>query len=178
MGRTVISLVAFLAAASALQPAAAQTGPSPWAANVVATPPPPIGFALAPGTTFVPQVFSEIGYDSNPNQTFYKPQGSGFIRSGAGFSLSSVNPTTVANLIATGSMLDYFNDTIFDEPLRFSGSAKANVTYLVQPGVTVSSGAFIDYDGQSINSNQTDGANVEFGYRDQLVSSVLRGRFF
>jgi hypothetical protein len=183
MGRSLISFTALFASAFALQPAAAQTawvvqtGPAPRAASVVPESPAPIGFSLAPGATFVPQVFSEIGYDSNPSQVFFNPQGSGFIRSGVGFSLNSISPTTVANLTATGSMLDYFSDILFDEPLRFAGSAKGSVTYLVQPGVTASSGAFINYDAQSVNKNQTAGANVELSFVDALLSSVLQGRF-
>ncbi|MGO9171477.1 MAG: outer membrane beta-barrel protein [Rhodomicrobium sp.] len=181
MGRTLISLTALFAAASALQPAAAQTPPGPWAANVVGpvpdVAPAPIGFVVAPGVTFVPSAFSEIGYDSNPSQSFTNSSGSAFIRSGGGFALSSVTQSTVVNVNTTGSMMDYFNDSVFYDSLRFAGIANANVSYLVQPGLTVSSGAFINYDGQSVNKNQTDGANVELGYRDGLVLSVLRARF-
>ncbi len=186
MGRSVISVTALLAAASALQPVAVQTAQAassvtPWKADTVPavaeTASAPIGFVLAPGVTFVPQAFSEIGFDSNPSQTFFNQKGSGFIRSGVGFNLSKVTQRMVANLYAAGSMLDYFNDSTFDESLRFAGIVKGNVTYLVQPGLTVSSGAFLDYDGQSINKNRTGGANIEFGYRDELVSSALRARF-
>ncbi|MGO9474442.1 MAG: outer membrane beta-barrel protein [Rhodomicrobium sp.] len=179
MGRTLISLTALLAAASALQPAAAQTPPGPWTAGVVGPVPEaaPIGYVVAPGITFVPSAFSEIGYDSNPSQTFINSSGSAFIRSGGGFALSSVTPSTVVNVNAAGSMMDYFNDSVFYDSLRFAGVANANVSYLVQPGLTASSGAFINYDGQSVNKNQTDGANVELGYRDALVTSVLRARF-
>jgi hypothetical protein len=180
MGHSLISLLTLLAAATALQPAEAQTGPSaPWKTELLAPPPvaAPVGFVAAPGVTFVPQVFSEIGYDTNPGHDFVNEKGSAFIRSGAGFALSSVSQTTVANLIATGSMLNYSNNTLFDDPLRFAGTAKGSVAYLVQPGVTASSSAFIDYDGQSINKNQTAGANAELGYSDALLSSVLRGRF-
>ena len=75
-------------------------------------------------------------------------------------------------------MLDYFNETIFGEPLRFAGAAQANITTLVQPGMTFASGAYINYDDQSYNPNQTAGANVELAYRDGLFASVFRGRFF
>ena len=185
MGRTLISLTALLAAASALQPAAAQTSPGPWTAGVVgpAPVPAPVGFAAAPGINFVPWAFSEIGYDFNPSQSLISQSGSPFIRSGAGFTLNSVTPSTVANLTATGSMLDYFNNNVFDnengfdEPLRFAGSANANITYLIQSGLTGTVGAYINYDGQSINKNQTDGANLELGYSNALLSSVLRARF-
>ncbi len=181
MARALIGLTALLTTASALQPAAAQTAPAadpgtPWVATTL--PPAPVGFVAAPGITFVPSAFSEIGYDTNPNQTFSGQTGSGFVRSGAGFALTSVSKTTVATLNASGSMLDYFNDAVFDDPLRFAGSANGSLAYVVQPGVTVSSGAFINYDGQSINRNQTDGANVELGYRDALVASVVRAKFF
>ena len=80
----------------------------------------PIGFVLAPGVTFVPSAFSEIGYDTNPNQTFFDQKGSGLIRSGGGFALSSVTQRMVATVNASGSMLDYFNDPIFNDPLRFA----------------------------------------------------------
>ncbi len=139
--------------------------------------PPPIGFVAAQGMTFVPSAFSETGYDSNPGLSLADQKGSPFIRSGAGFSFSSVTPSTVATFSAGGSMLDYFNSTPFIDPLRFAGLANANVTYLVQPGLTVSSGAFINYDGQSANMNQTAGANAELGYSDARVASVLRLRF-
>jgi len=182
MGRSLIGLTAILSAASALQPVAAQTalpaGSAPWKADIVTSAPDaPVGYVLASGVTFVPWAFSEAGYDSNPSQTLIDQKGSAFIRSGGGFNVSAASPTTVATLSASGSMLDYFNDTVFDEPLRFAGTAKANVTYLVEPGFTVSSGAFINYDGQSVNENQTAGANLDLGYRDDLFASNLRGRF-
>ena len=181
MGRSLISLTAILVAASTLQPAAAQTGPAapagPWTAEIAAPALAPIGFVVAPGITFVPSVFSEIGYDSNPTQSIFNQQDSAFIRSGAGFNLSSVTQSMVATVNASGSVLDYFNNDLFIDPLRFAGLANANVTYLVQPGLTVSSGAFINYDGQSINQNRTDGANAELGYRDAFVASSLRLRF-
>ena len=186
MARALIGLTAGLTAAFAFHPAAAQTAQAanpgtPWNAATVPAEAPiplaPVGFVVAPGVTFVPSAFSEIGFDSNPNQSFSGQKGSGFTRSGAGFALNSVSQTTVAALTASGSMLDYFNGAVFDDPLRFAGSVKGNVTYLVQPGLTVSSGAFINYDGQSINMNQTGGANVELGYRDALVTSVVRARF-
>ena len=128
--------------------------------------------------TFVPSAFSEIGYDSNPSQTFADAKGSAFIRSGAGFVLSSVSERMVSDVSAGGSMMDYLNGTELGDPLRFAGFAKGSLTYLVQPGVTVSSAAFIDYDGQSVNRNQTDGANAELAFRDQAVSSFLRVKFF
>ena len=84
----------------------------------------------------------------------------------------------MSDVSAGGSMMDYLNGTELGDPLRFAGFAKGGLTYLVQPGVTVSSAAFIDYDGQSVNKNQTDGANVELAFRDQAVSSFLRVKFF
>ncbi|MGO9546176.1 MAG: outer membrane beta-barrel protein [Rhodomicrobium sp.] len=182
MGRSLISFTALWAAAAALQPAAAQISQPanpdmPGKANVADAAPAPIGFVLAPGVTFAPSAFSEVGYDSNPAQAIADPKDSAFIRSGAGFNLSSVSPRTVVTVSGGGSVLEYFNDAVFTDPVRYAGYTKANVTYLVQPGITVSSGAFIDYDGQSVDKNQTAGANTELGYRDDFVSSVLRARF-
>ncbi len=172
-----------LAAVFAVSPAAAQNWEpaaftSPWKADAVAAAPAPLGFEPAPGVTFVPSAFSEIGYDSNPSQTFADAKGSAFTRSGAGFVLSSVSERVVSDVSAGGSMMDYLNGTELGDPLRFAGFAKGSLTYLVQPGVTVSSAAFIDYDGQSVNRNQTDGANAELAFRDQAVSSFLRVKFF
>jgi hypothetical protein len=184
MRQLLISLTALLAGTSAIGLAAAQTvqhaSSAAWNTQTVAAPAdtlPPAGFVLASGVTFVPQAFSELGYDTNPSQTFNNQQGSAFIRTGAGFDLSSVRPDLVANLSASGSMLDYFNSTIFNEPLRFAGAASGNVTYLIQPGLTISPSAFVNYDGQSVNRNQTGGANVELAFREPLFSSALRGRF-
>ncbi len=181
MARTLIGLTAVLAAASAQQPAGAQTAPGTppgsWTAEIAGAAPAPIGFAVAPGATFVPSAFSELGYDSNPNLSLGAPKGSAFERTGAGFMLSSVSPSLMSTLSASGSVLDYFNDAAFADNVRFAGAASANFTYLVQPGVTVSSGAFIVSDGQSANKSQTDGANVEFGYRDGLIANMLRLRF-
>ena len=135
------------------------------------------GFTLAPGTTLVPTAFSEVGYNTNPSQAAASPKGSGFVRSGGGFNLTSVSKSTVASIDAGGSVLDYFSNPVLGDPVRYAGYARANVTYLVQPGVTVSTGGFIDYDGQSINKNQSSGANIELGYRDALVTGMVRGRF-
>ena len=104
MGRSLISLTALLAAASAYSRLRHDTqpynAPAPWNAAVVPTvaamPAPPIGFAVAPGVTFVPSAFSEIGYDSNPDLLSTIKRSSAFIRSGVGFNFSAVTPTTVA----------------------------------------------------------------------------------
>ncbi|MGA7323728.1 MAG: outer membrane beta-barrel protein [Rhodomicrobium sp.] len=184
MARSLIGVAALLAGALTAGSAVAQglevgTPAGPWNAAVV-TPSPvgpaPIGFGIAPGATFIPSAFTEIGYDSNPNQTFTDQKGSAFIRSGAGFNASSVTSDTVANLTASGSVLDYFNDGVYDQ-LRFAGAVKGNVSYLVQPGVTVSSGAFINYDGQNVFKTQSAGADIELGYRDARIATVLSGRF-
>jgi hypothetical protein len=186
MPRSSINSLALIAATMGVAAPQSQAAeiPSTWQAqtasvppSAVAPPPAPIGYVLAPGVSFVPQAFTEMGFDSNPNQTFFNHRGSGFIRSGASFNFSSVSQTTIANMFAAGSMLDYFNDTIFQDSLRFAGAAKANISYLVQPGATLSSGAFIDYDGQILNKIRSAGSNVELAYRDNLVASVIRGRF-
>src|SRR5271157_6182154 len=69
-----------LAALFAVSPAAAQNWEpaaftSPWKADTVAAAPAPLGFEPAPGVTFVPSAFSEIGYDTNPSQTFADAKG-------------------------------------------------------------------------------------------------------
>ncbi len=192
MSRYLISSTALLAAAYAIQPSSAQPNQSadwssPWQAQAVpaqplpqtvaAPSPAPVGYVLAQGVTFVPQAFTEIGFDSNPGQTFYDQKGSGFSRSGAAFSFNSVTERTAGNLSAAGSFLNYFNDTIFDDSFRVAGSARGNVTYLVQPGVTFTAGGFFNYDGESINRNQAGGATTELGYRDELFTSFVRARF-
>ena len=179
MWRTLISTTAILAAASALQPAAAQSLLAPWNAEVVAPvpPPAPVGYTLAPGTTFVPVFFSEIGYDTNPNFLPYNQQGSAFIRSGTGFNLSSVSPTTVGTLSASGSMLDYFNSDEYNGPLRFAGAASGTVTTVVQPGMTLGSNSFITYTDQDYNPSETEGTSIELGYRNDLLASIVKARF-
>ena len=82
----------------------------------------------------------------------------------------------VATVNAAGSMLDYFDSPLYGELVRFAGLANGNISYLIQPGATFSSGAFINYDGQSINRNQTDGANAELAFSDPLISSIFRAR--
>ena len=176
MGWSLVSLTALLLASSWLNPAWAQsTQPTP-AAGVAAAP--PIGFEFNPGVTFVPSVFAELGYDTNPGQTFYNAQGSGFVRSGAGFAWSSVSQGMVANISATASELDYFNSNVFEDSNRFAGAASANVTYLVQPGLTASSGAFVNYDAQSVNKSQSAGGNIEAAYSNDTLVSVFRGKFY
>ena len=73
-------------------------------------------------------------------------------------------------------MLDYFDSPLYGDSVRFAGLANGNISYLIQPGATFSSGAFINYDGQSINRNQTDGANAELAFSDPLISSIFRAR--
>ncbi len=219
MGRSLFGLTAALAAASALQPAAAQDAQpanvhQPWDATLSASypvtagrwnsgivgpwnsgaigpwatgasemwrtqteAPAPVGFEPAPGITFVPKAFSETGYDTNPAQSLSDAKGSAFGRTGAGFNLSSVSPGTIASLNAAGSFLDYLNDAAFTDSTRYAGSANTSITYLVRPGVTVSSGAFINYDGESANKTQSDGATAELGYGGNLVASSLRLSF-
>ena len=109
----------------------------------------------------MPKAFSETGYDTNPAQSLSDAKGSAFGRTGAGFNLSSVSPGTIASLNAAGSFLDYLNDAALAEFTRYAGSANTSITYLVRPGVTVSSGAFITYDGESANKTQSDGATAE-----------------
>lgn len=177
MGRILFGLAAFLATTSALQAGEAQNANETWNTAVLAPSNialAPVGFPFPSGAVFVPSVFSEVGYDSNPNQTFNDRQGSAFVRSGAGFNLSRVTPDMVANLKAAGSVLSYFNNNIFDDLERYAGAASGNITYLIEPGVTGSSGAFINYDGQSVNRNQAAGANSELAYGDALISNVLR----
>jgi hypothetical protein len=177
----IVSMALLLICARATPPAAAQPVPgTSWQTELVAVPefvPTATGFLLAPGVAFIPQAFTETGYDTNPNQTFFDQRGSAFIRSGAGFNLSTVSERIATAFTATGSMLDYFNGTLFDDPLRFAGAVKGNVTYLVQPGMTLSSGAYFSYDGQSFIKAQTGGASVDWGYRDELISSVVHARF-
>ena len=173
--RRSLSVLAFLAAALAWQAASAQnagTAPSAPAAQ-------DLGFALGSGITFVPTVFTEAGYDSNPVQTVNAQNGSAVIRGGGGFNLSYVNPRAVATLAAAGSELYYFNGSGFDEDAaRFAGFVKANVTYLVMPGVTVSPGGFFNYDAQSFNKNQQTGGNIDLAYRDNFMVSALKLRLF
>ncbi|MGA8770388.1 MAG: hypothetical protein WB610_08470, partial [Rhodomicrobium sp.] len=185
--RSFLHLIALLTGGIALQPAAAQSVPpsntaNPWKTEVVAaapqTAPAPIGVALASGWTLLPLAFSELGYDSNPNLSLADAKGSGFLRTGAGFNLSFANQGMATSFSASGSMLDYLNGAVSDELPRYAGSAKANGSYLVQQNMTVSSSAFIDYDGQSANKNQTSGANAELTYRDDLFASTTRVRFF
>ena len=51
--------------------------------------PVPIGYSPAEGVSFVPNAFTEVGYDFDPDQ-LADPKGSAFLRSGVGFGLSSV----------------------------------------------------------------------------------------
>ena len=185
--RSFIHLIALLTLGIALQPAAAQSvQPSntanPWKTEVVAaapqTAPAPIGIALTSGWTLLPLAFSELGYDSNPDLSVANAKGSGFLRTGAGFNLSFASQGMATSFSASGSMLDYLNGDAVDELVRYAGSAKANGSYLLQPNMTVSSSAFIDYDGQSANKNQTSGANAELTYRDDVFASTTRVRFF
>ena len=127
MGRSLISITALLATALALQPAAAQTvqtGPgkgdaaSPASGDAAAI----TGFTLAPGTALVPTAFSEVGYDTNPSQTFAGQKGSGFVRSGGGFDLTTVTKSTVTTIDAGGSALDYFSNPLIGDPVRYAGS--------------------------------------------------------
>ena len=176
--RSFFHLIALLTLGIALQPAASQrvqpsTTANPWTTEVVAATPQtaPSGIALASGWTLLPLAFSELGYDSNPNLSLADTKGSGFLRTGAGFNLSFAGQGMATSFSASGSMLDYLNGAVSDELLRYAGSAKANGSYLVQQNMTVSSSAFIDYDGQSANKNQTSGANAELTYRDDLFAS-------
>ena len=123
-------------------------------------------------------VFSEIGYDSNPDASFTNQKGSGFIRSAGAFNLTSTTDRLVASVTASGSMLDYLNDAAVDDNwLRYAGAAKATGSYVLQPNLTISAGVSIDYDGQSANKNQTFGSYTEANYRDALIASTLRVRF-
>ncbi len=178
MGHSLIRLAALLTAATALQPVLAQSvQPSNTASGAPETLPPTAGVVLAPGWSLQPLAFSELGYDSNPTLTFLNNKGSSFIRSGAGFDLTTSTPRTTATVSANGSVLDYFNDNVFPDPTRYAGSAKADVGYSIQPNLTASTGAFIDYDGQSAYKSQTDGAHATLGYRDGELASSLRARF-
>ena len=220
MGRSLIGLTAVIAAASAIQPAAAQDAKSasisqPWDAMVSAPPAPvmagrwnsgivgpwssgtvgswttnategwrtaltapaAIGFELAPGMSFVPKAFSEIGFDTNPAQSLSAVKNSAFTRDGAGFNLTSVSPGMIASLNGAGSFTDYFNDAVFADARRYAGSANASVTHLVQPGATLLSGAFVNYDGESASKNQTDGANAELALGGGLLTSNFRLSF-
>ena len=136
--------------------------------------PAPIGYSPAEGVNFVPNAFTEVGYDSNPDQVA-DPKGSAFLRTGVGFGLSSVSKDLVANVTANGSWVSYFSDPY--RPERLSGATQANMTYLLRPGWTVSGTGFLDYDGQSFNQSQTDGASVETAFRDDVVATFLRGRY-
>ena len=171
--RRSLSVPAFLAAALAWHGASAQNAgtapPAPASQN--------LGFALGNGITFVPTVFTEDGYDSNPVQTAGTQHGSGLIRGGGGFNVTYVNPRTVASLAAAASELYYFNNAAFEQQDRFAGFVKADVTYLVVPGVTVSPGGFFNYDAQSFNKNQQAGGNIDLAYRDNFLLSALKLRY-
>jgi len=130
---------------------------------------------LAPGVLFTPSAFTEIGYDSNPNQLF-GGQDSGYSRTGAGFRVRSISDGLVASLAANGSWISYFADDVGDAE-RLSGSAQANVTYLLQPGWTVSAVGFVDRDSQSYNKSESDGGSVETGFSDKTVTVFARGRY-
>ena len=151
--RSSLFLLACAAAAAGL------AGPDAATQNAVAqsqgVAPVPIGYSPAEGVNFVPNAFTEVGYDFNPDQ-LADPKGSAFLRSGVGFGLSSVGKDLVANVTANGSWVSYFSDPY--RPERLSGATQANMTYLLRPGWTVSGTGFIDYDGQSFNQSQTDGA--------------------
>jgi len=190
MSRSFIGITALFAASYALQPAAAQVAKGitlvpEWKAEVLPLPVPgevefasaPTGFVVAPGISFVPQVFSELGFDSNPDKAFFDRRSSGFVRSGAGFNLSSVTEKMIANLSASGSMLNYFNEAAWDQPNRFAGDVRGLMTYSVQPGMTLSSGGFFTYDGQSSNRSQSGGASAEVGYHNDFFANFLRGNF-
>lgn len=182
MWRVPTFLASLIAVVQAAGPSVAQIAPSapaaPFQAAVLpAVPAPaPAGYQIAPGVAFVPQAFSEVGYDTNPNQAFFAPQGSAFIRSGAGFNFSYATPETTAVFGAAGSMLNYFHDSI-DEPLRFDGGVKGVVSQALAPGLTLSSTGFYAYDGQSYIKTETGGGSVDLAYRNDLVSSVWRGSF-
>jgi hypothetical protein len=148
-------------------------------AKIVAAPSPadapiPVGFFLAPGVTLLPTAFTELGYDTNPDQST-NPKASAFSRTGAGLALSSVNKDLVANVSAAGSWEDYFSDPY--RPSRFTGSTQAAATYLLQPSWTVSGSASYDYDGQSVNISQTGGGLLETAYHDNTLSTFLRLRY-
>ena len=184
--RSFFCFMALWTGAMALQPAVAQSvqpsnTASPWKTEVVAAAPQaapaPIGIALPSGWTLLPVSFSEVGYNSNPDLSLTNPKGSGFLRTGAGFNLSSVSGGVATSLSASGSTLGYLSGAEFDKSPRYAGNVKATSTYLAQQNMTISAGVFIDYDGQSANKNQTSGANAELNYRNDLFASTMRMRF-
>ena len=90
MGRSLISFTALWAAAAALQPAAAQISQPanpdmPGKANVADAAPAPIGFVLAPGVTFAPSAFSEVGYNFKSSASYRRSEGFGFHPLGSRF---------------------------------------------------------------------------------------------
>jgi hypothetical protein len=175
--RSSLFLTVCAAAATGLisQSATAQDAAS---AKLAAAPAPenspaPVGLAVAPGISFLPTAFTEIGYDTNPDQTA-NPKATAFSRSGLGFGLSAVSKELVVNVAGNGSWVDYFSDP--ERPTRLSGDVQANMTYLLRPGWTLSGSGQLIHDSQSFNQTESGGASVETAYRDDVMMTFLRGR--
>jgi hypothetical protein len=171
-------LMACAAATAGLanQDAAAQEAGSPkhGAALGAQNSSPPVGFSFSPNISFVPTAFTELGFDTNPDQTS-NPKSTAFSKSGVGFGLGSVSKEMVANVSANGSWVDYFDDP--NRPTRLAGAAQANLTYLIQPGWTVTGAGAAAHDSQSFNRSETAGASLETAYRTDSAMTFLKGRF-
>jgi len=178
MGHNSLRLRFVLAAAMAAGPASAQTGngPGPWNTATATPAPQPAGFVLADGLSFLPQAFTGLGYDTNPNLKDSGGPTSAYAVTGASFDLVSVRPDMIASLSASGSSFSYLAGGI-EEPQRYSGYANAAVSYAAAPGVPVNAGAFINYDSQDLDKLQNAGATFGVGYRNELIASNLAARF-
>ena len=101
---------------------------------------PSVGFEVSPGVEFVPTAFSEIGYDFDPNESFFDQKGRPSHAQGAGFSLSSVMPGLVATVNAAGSILDHSTALFMGTRSGSRAWPTGTISDLIQPGATFSSG--------------------------------------
>jgi hypothetical protein len=134
------------------------------------------GWPLGAGAVFIPFAFGEVGYDSNLYQSATRREESGYIRSGAGFTLAANKADYAGKLQGSISGLSYFDQDVYD-PNRLGASVSGVFAYKVAPGWTVTpSGSFV-YDAQSLTRSQVGSGGAELGYTGTNVASYLRGRY-